>query len=352
MKFTLWRHEVTLRQPVRAAHQRHDVRERLFVRVEHEGISGFGEISPQPTALNGDAAVNDVLDELRAVAIPQLLEVTVREGAPPSWTRVARFAGSRGASPFAVALVEMALLDRELRASGVGVTSLWTRRFLTPNQSTVSLLDPDGPWSVDAGAKRVRVKTSPGTLSNAALERLSTLSLPVLLDFNCSAVSDGQVLEQVDQVMRVARVDAVEQPFAAGNIIDHATLAEQLDVPLSLDEGVRTVRDLTQIARYSAASMICIKPARVGGLANARAMVLRANVLGLRVYFGGFFESSFARHVHRLLAENCVSEPSDLGMVAVETAADEPEIVAVRGGFGVAPSAAMLERARVINTSP
>ena len=352
MQFTLWRHAVTLRRPVSAAQQRHDVLDRLYLCVEHEGVSGFGEIAPQPTALNGDPAVDDVLDELRAVALPQVLEVTAREGAPPSWTRVARFAGSRAASPFAVALVEMALLDRELRASRVDVTSLWTRRFLTPSQATVSLLDLDGPWIIDAAAQRVRVKTSPGTLSKAALDRLAMLSLPVLLDFNCSATSDAQVLEQVDQIKSVARVDAVEQPFAAGNVIDHATLAEQLSVPLSLDEGVRTLRDLTQITRYSAASMVCIKPARVGGLANARAMIVKANVLGLRPYLGGFFESSYARHVHRLLAENCVSEPSDLGVVAVDSAVDEPEIVAARGGFGVAPRAAMLDRARVIHTLP
>jgi O-succinylbenzoate synthase len=352
MQITLWRYEVTLRKPVSAAAQRHDFRDRLFLCVEHEGVSGFGEIAPQPTALNGDAAVDDVLDELRAVTLPQVLEVVTREGAPPSWTRVARFAGSRVASPFAVALVEMALLDRELRAERVDVTSLWTRRFLTPSQATVSLVDLDGPWIIDAAAARVRVKTSPGTLLSAAMDRLAALSLPVLLDFNCSAHNDAQVLEQVDQILPVVRVDAVEQPFAAGNIIDHATLAEQLRVPLSLDEGVHTVRDLTRIARYSAASMVCIKPARVGGLANARAMILRATVLGLRPYLGGFFESPYARHVHRLLAENCVSEPSDLGVVAVDGAFDEPEIVLARGGFGVAPSAAMLERARVIATWP
>jgi O-succinylbenzoate synthase len=352
MKITLWRSDVTLRRPVRAAAQDHDVRTRLFLAVEHQAVLGYGEVAPQPFALNGDPSIDEVLEEVVEVVVPLVLEVAHREGAPPSWSRLARFAGSRSASPFAVALVEMALLDRELRASDVEPTSLWTRNFETPNQATVSLIDLEGAWDIDAEAARVRVKTTPGTLSRAALDRLSELAVPVLLDFNCSASEDAQVLDQVEQISPVATIAAVEQPYAVGNIIDHATLAEQLAVPLSLDEGVRSARDLAQIARYSAASLVCIKPARVGGLANARSMIEKAALLGLRSYLGGFFESPYARHVHRLLAQNCVSEPSDLGLVAVVGSADEPEVESVAGGFQVAPSARLLQRAPVIARWP
>jgi len=82
-------------------------------------------------------------------------------------------------------------------------------------------------------------------------------------------------------------IDAVEQPYAPGNVIDHATLAEQLSVPLSLDEGVRSPRDLEQIVRYSAAKIVCLKPPRVGGLANTRTMAQRAAALGLEPYVAG-----------------------------------------------------------------
>jgi O-succinylbenzoate synthase len=352
MKITLWRSDVTLLRPTRAAGQDHDDRTRLFLGVEDETVRGFGEIAPQPFALNGDPSVDEVLDEVREVVVPLVLEVANREGKLPSWTRLSRFAGSRSASPFAVALVEMALLDRELRASHLEPTSLWARNFETPNQATVSLLDLDGAWNIGREIAQVRVKTSPGTLSHAALDRLGELGLPVLLDFNCSASDDVQVLDQVEQILPVATIAAVEQPYAVGNIIDHATLAEQLTVPLSLDEGVRSARDLVQIARYSAASLVCIKPARVGGLANARSMAEKATALGLRPYLGGFFESPYARHVHRLLAENCVGEPSDLGVVAVVGGLDDPETVSVAGGFHRAPSVQLLDRALVIATWP
>jgi O-succinylbenzoate synthase len=349
MKFTLWRDEAVLVRPVSAAHQSHEVRSRLFLRVEQDGVIGFGEVAPQPTALHGDPGVEEVIDELTAITIPQVRAAFSREGSVPSWTRLARFAGARSASAVAVALVEMAVLDRELRASHQDAVTLWPRRFNTATQATVSLLELGGRWDIDAGVARVRAKTSPGMISDEGLERLGHLAVPVLLDFNCSAASDADVLDQVDQVARVATLSAVEQPFAAGNVIDHSTLAEQLSVPLSLDEGVRNLRDLGQIARYGAAQVVCIKPARVGGLANARTMVLKAQSLGLRPYIGGFFESPFARHVHRLLAENCVSEPSDLSVVSVRAALGHAELALSRQGFAVAPSAALLESATAID---
>jgi len=347
MKVTLRRQDAEMRFPVRSAGQRHARRSRLFLEVEHKGVTGYGEIAPQPEELNGDAAIADVIDEVRIFVVPQLEQILEREGDFPSWTRVARFAGSRAASNPAVALLEMALLDRELRVARETIDSLWPATFDTPLQTTVSLID-DGAWSVDAYAARVRAKISPAPLSRSALQRLSELSAPVLLDYNCSAHSDVDVIEQVRIVRDVANVVAVEQPYAVGNVVDTARLAEQLAVPLSVDEGVRSVRDVAQLVRYRAAEIICVKPARVGGLANARTIIVEAREAGLRPYLGGFFESPYARSVHRSLARNCVDQPSDLGPVDVVGEDSSREVDVVADGFGVRPSAEMLEHGAVL----
>src|SRR5579863_5137748 len=105
MKVTLRRQHVTIRIPVRAASERHDERSRLFLVVEHDGVTGYGEVAPQPHDLNGDAASSDVIDEVRVFVLPQLRQMLENEGDVPSWTRVARFAGSRAASNPAVALL-------------------------------------------------------------------------------------------------------------------------------------------------------------------------------------------------------------------------------------------------------
>jgi O-succinylbenzoate synthase len=243
----------------------------------------------------------------------------------------------------------MALLDRELRDNVLSIGELWPLRGATPRQSTVSALDAL-EWRFGSLDRRVRVKTAPGVVSERALEQFSRLRIPVLLDFNCSATSDEDVLSQVAAIREVATIDAVEQPFAPGNVVDHARLAGLLDVDLSLDESVRSTNDLAQIHRYQAAAMICVKPARVGGLANARSIIMRAQQLGLRVYLGGFFESPYARRVHRALANGCgITEPSDLGDVALED--EYSEVTLIASSFGVEPAESMLARAESLTVS-
>jgi len=348
MKVTLWRDDVEILRPVRAAGERHDVRSRLFVRIEDAGVHGYGEVAPQSTSLNGDASVDEVQDELETHVLHQLAEAQRRESALPSWTRISRFAGSRPASNFAVALVEMAVLDRELRATATSVRAQWPATFATPSMTTLSLLEHDVAWVVDARSTQVRVKSAPGTLSTRDLDRLATLRVPVLLDFNCSARTIDEVVEQVRAVARVTALAGVEQPFGPGNVVEHARLAERLDVALSMDEGVRTSRDIEAIARYRAASIVCVKPARVGGLANAHTMIERARAIGLRPYLGGFFESPFARGVHRVLAEHCVDEPSDLAPVALAGRDNADEAHEVVDGLGWEPDEGVLERAHVL----
>lgn len=330
---TVYREEIELRHAVRASGERHATRARLYVSLRHEGSEGFGEVSPQPHALHGDPGEAQVRSAIER-ALARVREVTLREGDVPHWARASRLGDGRGSDNVAYALIEMALLDRDQRRHATSIRDLWEPVNDTPVQSTVSVLD-DEPWEIDERAARVRVKCAPGSLGGRAIQRLVELNLPVLLDFNCSATNDAEVLELLDAVSRVANVEAIEQPYAVGNVVDHAQLARQLAVPLSLDEGVRSLRDLHQIVRYRAAQMICVKPARVGGLANARTLIGRAEGLGLRAYLGGFFESPYARAVHRALADSCVREPSDLGEVVVR----HPRPAAlVNASFGREPS--------------
>jgi o-succinylbenzoate synthase len=344
MELTLHRGVVALADPVRAAHQHHLRRTRLFLRLEHEGVVGYGEVAPQEFSLNGDPGIVEVIQELDGYVLVQLQAALEREGELPSWTRIARFAGSRASSAPAVTILEMALLDHELQRQERSIHDQWPERFDTPLQGTVSLLD-DEWWKISEQWVRVRVKTTPGPLSSRVREQLMALKLPVLVDFNCSASSVDEVREHLASVGEYARVAAVEQPFAPGNVIDHADLAARIEVPVSLDEGVRSQRDLDQIVRYGAASMVCIKPARVGGYANARTLIERARANGLNPYVGGFFESPFARHVNRVLSRHLISEPSDIDVV--ESDASE-QLDQRPWGFECQPSTSTLERSVLV----
>src|SRR6202030_2216933 len=101
---------------------------------------GYGEVAAQPRALNGDPSVGDVVDALSMRFLPLLSEVTHREGSLPDWARIARWRGAHTSSRFAVALIEMAVLDLTLRSGSHSLADGWPARFATPELATVSAL--------------------------------------------------------------------------------------------------------------------------------------------------------------------------------------------------------------------
>lgn len=345
MRVRLWRHEMRLSSPVTTSTQRHAERTHLFLEVEIDGVRGLGEVAPQPVALNGDPGLADVLAELEHFTLRQFVEAAQREGRAPAWSRVTHFAGSRPASSPATALLEMALLDAHLRSENRTIEEHWPARFDTPIQSTVSLLD-DEDWMVRDDARQVRAKVSSSPVPERRWRELGALGRPVLLDFNCAARDREEVLAVAERAGAFVEVAAVEQPFAPGNVVDHARLAELLPVPVSLDEGVRHRRDLDQVVRYRAAQVVCVKPSRVGGYAQARTMIERATDLGLGVYVGGFFESPLARRANRALARHSVQLPSDIADV-VRSATDA--LRADPWGCGFLPGPALESSVTLVN---
>ena len=336
MRFELFTFQTELDAPIDAVSQRHAQRDHLLLRVTHEGVVGFGEVSPQPHRLNGDPSLDEVVAQLTDVLLPSFVAAVSREGDVPHWSRVTRFQGSGAGANFAAAILEMAVLDWQLQRDGEALQSLWPSVHPPAIMRTV-----DVAWrgSLSEDVARLRVKVGAVALNASFIDHLSACQVPVILDYNCAGPSTDEIRGLLRQLDGLVDVVAVEQPFAAGNVVEHALLAKELPVPLSLDEGVRSRRDVEHIAQYGAASMVCLKPARLGGYSVTRAVAARALELGLRPYIGGFFESPLARTVNRQVAAATVSEPSDVGVV--ERRGESGLWRTTAFGVGVAPERAL-----------
>ena len=347
MRWRLLSKTTQLDAPIVASSQVHSVREHLYLELEEAGMIGYGEISPQPEPLNGDAGIGEIISEWETHLSVSFEEICRRENQLPEWFRASRIAGPRSSANFASAMLEMALLDLELKRSGQSLGEVWASKFETAHQFTVSGIS-SGEWLVPRGVQRLRVKLGGEPISDEAISRIENVGIPVILDFNCAAASIDSVIDAARKVGQL--VDAVEQPFAVGNFVDHALLASEIGCRVSLDEGIRNLSDLQLASRHRAASLVCVKPARVGGFANARAIVQKAAELGIASYVGGYFESPLARNVNAMFARNMTIEPSDTSWVNASSGC-EADFQTTSTGHGLVLTEDFLNHCRVIATS-
>jgi len=282
----------------------HESRTSIALALSDGDFVGVAEISPQMQSINGDAALAEVLEHLERIAIPRFLSVRTRNAHRPFWAQIPALFGNDAVSRASAALIEGALYDGEVRqlnnvessvSNGIATGSLIGVPYIPAITSSVSL---------------VRLKVSP-FVDPGAFEAIQGLTCPVVLDYNASCPTIDQVLEHVALTSVHAPVSFVEQIGKVGDYTAHYELQDS-GVRLSLDESIRSMQDIRNVVRYTAASVVCVKPARVGGRSIARTMIEQALEHGLQPYIGGFFETALGRFVNAELVDQFNLGPSDI----------------------------------------
>jgi O-succinylbenzoate synthase len=213
----------------------------------------------------------------------------------------------------------------------------------------------------DQGFSRVKLKVGPGW-DFVPLEAVTAAVPGVRLQ----ADANGSYSEEDED--RLAELDrfgllCLEQPFEPTNLAAHTRLAARMRTPICLDEGIRSRRDIADALAVGACSVVCLKPARLGGLGEALAVVESCRTDGTPLWMGGMFESGYARGINTTLAAlSGFSWPGDLSPAATYLAADlvpPPELVRTRPsralsarlptgpGMGTAPFAEVVGRLAV-----
>ncbi|MGH9079916.1 MAG: o-succinylbenzoate synthase [Acidimicrobiales bacterium] len=334
----LWMLELPFVETVTTATHQHRRRPLVIVRlVASSGngpIEGWGECAALAESRYDPEDVHRSFDTLEGTLLPSL---EVGFGTARSLPELAALDGLRQAvpeAPMAFATLEMAVADAHLRAQGRSLAALLGVESRTvPIGAVLGLMPSEGALVdrvtslAEQGFSRVKLKIRPGW-DMSPLEAVSRAlpSMRLQVDANGSYSKDD--LDQLAELDRF-RLLCLEQPFDPHDSDDpdgltaHARLAACIRTPICLDESVRSRQDIAHALALGSCSVVCLKPARLGGLGQALAEVERCAADGTPLWMGGMFESGYARGVNRTLAAlPGFSWPGDLSPARTYLAAD------------------------------
>jgi O-succinylbenzoate synthase len=197
--------------------------------------------------------------------------------------------------------VETAVWDLEAKLAGVplwrhlgGARATIDCGVSIGLQPTVAKLLDLVSLELERGYKRIKIKIRPGQdirLVEAIRARFPSITLSVDANAAYSLDRDLGLLKELDE----HRLLMIEQPLAAGDLLDHSKLQRELQTPLCLDESIVSLTTARHARELDACRILNIKLGRVGGHTEARSIQELARANGLPAWCGGMLESGIGR---------------------------------------------------------
>ena len=193
----------------------------------------------------------------------------------------------------AKAAVEMAAWEMAARMEGVSLSHILggTRDRIRVGislgiQKSPEALVEKARGALERGYRKVKIKIKPGAdveYIRAAREALGP-EAPLMADANNAySLDDLEVLRQLDAFDLMM----IEQPLAWDDLMRHARLQREMETPLCLDESITSVDRAQDMIDLNAGRIVNIKPGRVGGFAQSRAIHDLCQRQGIPVWCGG-----------------------------------------------------------------
>jgi len=207
----------------------------------------------------------------------------------------------------AKAAIEMALLDAELRARGESFGQFFgaTRKEIDCGVSvgihpTIGELLATVDAYLEQGYRRIKLKIKPGwdvEPVRAVREKFGDVSLQV--DANTAySLADAPLLAALDPFDLLL----IEQPLPEEQVLAHGKLAKLVKTPICLDESITSLQTASDAIELGACRIINIKPGRVGGYLEARAIHDLCAERGVPVWMGGMLETGVGRAANVAMA--------------------------------------------------
>ena len=151
------------------------------------------------------------------------------------------------------------------------------------------------------GYRKIKLKIRPGqdiAYVRAVREALGAAA-PIMCDANSAyAIADGDHLAALDDF----GLTMIEQPLGRDDLLRHAALQRRLETPICLDECITDVERAEDMIALGSGRIINIKPGRVGGYTQSRAIHDLCARHGMPVWCGGMLESGIGRAYNVALA--------------------------------------------------
>jgi o-succinylbenzoate synthase len=276
---------VPFRRPLLDATGEYTHRRSWLLRVvDEEGREGLGE-----------AALSPFAEEVTTSALARLIRELVPElaaGRPPVWSELAR-EGEPGRA--AMAAVEGAIAALAV-AQGGNVSGA----DAVPVGATITFGGPDAgadaaAQAVELGFETLKLRAGFERTTDQLVDRIRAIRAAVGPEPRLRVDAGGAwdletAAERIEAIERL-RIEFVEQPMAAWDVIGHSALRERVRVPVALDETIDSEGSARAALAEGAADVLVVKPARVGGVAATMRIAEAASAAGASVVLGTYFET-------------------------------------------------------------
>jgi O-succinylbenzoate synthase len=283
--------QLPLRRPFETSARRFFRRDTILVTVWADGVEGWGESPIKAGPWYSSETVETAWHVQRDFLIPALLGQRF-ETAAQVFERMAPVRGHNMAKTG----LEEALWDVEAQQKGISLAQLLGSAnprvesgVSVGIQDTLDELLESVQGYLEQGYRRIKVKIKPGwDVEVVRALRRRWPQIPLMVDANSVyTLKDADHLAALDDF----ELMMIEQPLAYDDIYEHSLLQRQLCTPLCLDESIHTPAHALAALELESCRVINIKPARVGGLTQARRIHDLCLRRGVPVWCGGLLET-------------------------------------------------------------
>ncbi len=286
MSFSLFSFRLNFKKPFHIAHGVRYYTETVFIKFEHNNITGWGEAALPPYLIETVESVKQFVNNFNCPTIKNKKDLF----------NAISFLHELPNNYAAKAAIETALLDWYGKRFNQSIFDL----LQIPKKNTIISAYTIAISNAETFIKNIEeaepysfLKIKMGSsFDNEIIDAIAkVVKKPFAVDANQGWKTKEEAIYKITKLQKAGAL-FVEQPLPIKNIEDQKWLKENCELPIFADESFQTINDLESISTLFHG--INIKLIKCGGLVSALKIIEKAKELNLKILVGCMSESSCA----------------------------------------------------------